>query len=109
MSVSALEGPVLGTVLQNSQGTVLYLPKLWLRVCRCGDSELWAGFVSQEHTLQGDILRCGLQPLHVGENILSSQGAAGFAPKRAEAQKAARAAASPHKRGKQPPSPSLSS
>lgn len=87
MSVSTLEGPVLGMVLQNSQGPELPLPKFWLRavVCRCGDSvvgahKIWAGFVSQEHTLQGDILRCGLQPLHVGENSPSSQAAGGFAP-----------------------------
>lgn len=70
-----------------------------------GGSQVWrqsvgAGFASQEHILQGDILRCGLQPLQMGENSLSSQDAEALPQKRAE----------PHQMGgKQPPAASLSS
>lgn len=61
-------------------GDELHLPRFWLKavVCRCGDSvlgahETWARLASQEHTLQGDILRCRLQPLQMGENSLQFQ------------------------------------
>lgn len=99
MSVSILECPVIGRMLQNSQGRELHLPKFWLRavVRRCGDRVLGQGL---HPILQGDILRCGLQPLQMGENSLSSQDAEALPQKRAE----------PHQMGgKQPPAASLSS